>query len=652
MQKSGIEPGNMNLSVRPQDDLFKHVNGGWMDSTSIPDDRPLEGSFTKLRDAAEENVKQIISDAAGEIQDGEGGSDSRHKIGRLFASFMDHETIEDNGLSPMRSLLDSIDNISDLGGIAAVSGELSSQGVAGMLAAYVSNDAGDPNRYILHLYQAALGLPDESYYREEKFQDIRVQYEAFLEEILNLAELEDGRRRAAAVMELETKLAAGHMDKVTCRNPQAVYNLYSAEDLETRCAAAVQWLEGLGVSPAQRQELVVCQPEFLSALAGLLTSERLDVWKDWLRTRVLISFAAYLPEPFVASSFNFFGRQLSGTPVIRDRWKRGVSLVEDAMGEAIGQEYVARHFPDGHKEKMLHLVDNLLEAYREAISGLSWMTLETQERALEKLSLFSTKIGFPERWRDYSTLEIDSDVVGNVRRAALFELQRNLDKLGQSIDRDEWLITPQTVNAYYMPTMNEIAFPAAILQPPFFDADADPAANYGGIGAVIGHEIGHGFDDQGSRFDGTGALEDWWTEEDRAAFDALTSRLVTQFEVLSPAATPGHHVNGELTLGENIGDLGGLSIAYAAYHLSLDGQESPLIDGLTGDQRFFFSWAECWRQIIREEEAVRRLTIDPHSPNEFRCNAVVRNIDEFHQAFSLSEGDDLWLDPSDRVRIW
>nr|WP_205164114.1 M13-type metalloendopeptidase [Arthrobacter roseus] len=640
------------MSVRPQDDLFKHVNGTWMDNTSIPDDRPLEGSFTKLRDAAEENVKQIIVDAAGDLEDSEDESDSRHKIGRLYASFMDQETIEANGLSPVRSFLDSIDEVSDLDSLIAVSGELSSQGVAGMLAAYVSNDAGDPTRYILHLYQAALGLPDESYYRDSKFQDIRVKYEAFLEELMGLVGLEDGRRRAAAVMELETKFAAGHMDKVTCRNPQEVYNLYSTEDLESRCSAAAQWLESMGVSRGQRQEVVVCQPDFLSTLASLLRSEGLDIWRDWLRTRVLISFANYLPEPFVSSSFNFFGKELSGTPIIRDRWKRGVSLVEDAMGEAIGQEYVARHFPDGHKEKMLHLVENLLAAYREAISGLPWMTAKTQERALEKLSLFSTKIGFPELWRDYSTLEIDGDVVGNVRRAALFELHRSLGKLGQPIDRDEWLITPQTVNAYYMPTMNEIAFPAAILQPPFFDADADPAANYGGIGAVIGHEIGHGFDDQGSRFDGTGALADWWTEEDRTAFDALTSRLVAQYETLSPTATPGHRVNGELTLGENIGDLGGLTIAYAAYRLSLDGQESPVIDGLTGNQRFFFSWAECWRQIIRQEEAVRRLTIDPHSPNEFRCNAVVRNLHEFHQAFDVGPRDHLWLDPSDRVRIW
>ncbi len=652
MQKSGIELGNIDKSVRPQDDLFKHVNGTWMNNTSIPDDRPLEGSFTKLRDAVEENVKQIIEEAADGSDNREDKPDNKQKIGRLFSSFMDEATIEDAGLSPVRSLLDSIDEVVDPDSLIAISGQLSRQGVAGLLAAYVSNDAGDPTRYILHIYQAALGLPDESYYRDNKFQDIRVQYQAFLEELMDLAGLDNSRGRAAAVMELETKLAAGHMDKVMCRNPQAVYNLYSADEMETHYSAAAQWLESMGVSRTQRQEIIVCQPDFLSTLACLLTSEELNVWKDWLRTRVLISFADYLPESFVSSSFNFFGRNLSGTPVIRDRWKRGVSLVEDIMGEAIGQEYVARHFPVGHKEKMLQLVENLLEAYRDAITGLPWMTSETQERALEKLSLFSTKIGFPDFWRDYSTLEIDSNLVGNVQRAALFELRRNLGKLGQPIDRGEWLITPQTVNAYYMPTMNEIAFPAAILQPPFFDAEADPAANYGGIGAVIGHEIGHGFDDQGSRFDGTGALVDWWTEDDRTAFEALTSRLVEQYEALSPSAAPGHQVNGKLTLGENIGDLGGLTIAYAAYRLSLDGQESPVIDGLSGDQRFFFSWAECWRQIIRQEEAERRLTMDPHSPNEFRCNAVVRNLDEFQQAFDVSPGDDLWLDLSDRVRIW
>lgn len=395
------------------------------------------------------------------------------------------------------------------------------------------------------------------------------------------------------------------------------------------------------------------QPAYLAGLMDALNEVPVPVWKNWLAARVLLQAAPYLSEDFVNVHFAFYGTKLSGTPQLKERWKRGVAVVEGALGEAVGREYVARHFPESHKAIMGELVENLLAAYHQRISRLAWMSADTRKRALEKLSLFTTKIGYPDSWIDYSTLQIvPGDLYGNVRRATEFETDRQLAKLGGPIDRGEWHLTPQTVNAYYMPTMNEIVFPAAILQPPFFDAEADPAANYGAIGAVIGHEIGHGFDDQGSQFDGTGALHNWWTEADRTAFEALTGQLVSQYADLAPTEAPDHPINGKLTLGENIGDLGGLGISLAAYLISLDGTEPPVIDGLTGIQRFFYSWAECWRQNIRPEEAARRIAIDPHSPNEFRCNQVVRNLDEFHEAFSVTDSDALWLAPADRVRIW
>ena len=404
------------------------------------------------------------------------------------------------------------------------------------------------------------------------------------------------------------------------------------------------------------------QPSFLEGLAGLLVEERLDDWKAWLRFKIVHAGAAFLTDAFVAENFAFYGTQLTGVPVNRERWKRGVSLTEAALGEAIGKVYVERHFPPRAKAEMDDLVANLVEAYRESISSLEWMTPETRERALAKLAAFTPKIGYPEKWKDYSSLEIDAaDLVGNVRRAHVWEHDRQLSKVGQPIDRDEWYMTPQTVNAYYNPLMNEIVFPAAILQYPFFDADRDAAANYGGIGAVIGHEIGHGFDDQGSRFDGDGSLRDWWTDADRAAFEERTAVLIDQYNHLVPRGLADeHNVNGALTIGENIGDLGGLGIAIKAYALSIASDDAgpeiadaaPVIEGYTGIQRLLLSWAQVWQQKGRDAETIRLLTIDPHSPNEFRCNQIVRNIDAFYDAFGVTESDELWLDPDKRVTIW
>ncbi len=649
MAETGINLANVDPSVRPQDDLFRHVNGGWLKATPIPEDRSREGSFSQLADAAELAVRAIIEDAATHKDDG----GDRFRIGALFADFMDVERLNQTGSQPVQPLLESVEAVDSLEEFVRLDARLGAAGPSGLVLPYVSNDAGNPNRYLLHLYQSGLGLPDESYYREEKFTAIRAAYAELLEQLFALVGEADSQVAAAAVFDLEARLAASHMDSVTRRNPQATYNLQTLGEIRENSPLLALWLDEFTADAGLPDEVIVNQPAYVQGLMEALREVPLAVWKHWLSSRILLHAAPFLGDQFVNAHFGFYGTQLSGTPQLRERWKRGVAVVEGALGEAVGREYVLRHFPETHKATMKALVDNLISAYAERISALQWMSADTRERALDKLRKFTTKIGYPDRWIDYSQLRIiPGDLYGNVQRATEFETRRQLAKLGGPIDRDEWHLTPQTVNAYYMPTMNEIVFPAAILQPPFFDADADPAANYGAIGAVIGHEIGHGFDDQGSQFDGTGALHDWWTADDRAAFEELTERLVAQFEQLAPTEAPEHAVNGKLTLGENIGDLGGLGISLAAYLLSLDGEEPPVLDGLSGLQRFFYSWAECWRQNIRPEEAARRIAIDPHSPNEFRCNQVVRNLDEFHAAFDVTQDDALWLDPDQRVRIW
>jgi putative endopeptidase len=455
------------------------------------------------------------------------------------------------------------------------------------------------------------------------------------------------------VVTLETELASHHWDNVTLRNPQKTYNLKSAGQAAELFPLLADWFDAAGIVPEKRAELVMSTPDFFSGAASLLETEPLATWQEWLAMRVVSSAAPYLSSAFVDANFAFYGTTLSGTPRIKDRWKRGVAVVEAALGEAVGQIYVAEHFPEGNKARMQSLVANLIAAYRDSITGLDWMSEATKLEALKKLDSFRAKIGYPDKWIDYSAVEIDpADLLGNVERGHSADVDRHLDEIGKPVDREKWLMTPQTVNAYYHPLLNEIVFPAAILQPPFFTADADDAVNYGGIGAIIGHEIGHGFDDQGSQYDGNGLLRNWWTEEDRAAFEALTSRLVAQFDVLSPTAAPGHTVNGKLTLGENIGDLGGLTIAYKAYLISLEGQEPPVLDGMTGFQRFFASWAAGWRQVMRSEEAIRRLATDPHSPNEFRTNAIAKNLAAFHDAFGVTEQDGMWMPPQERVSIW
>ncbi len=648
---SGLATEEFSSEIRPQDDLYRHVNGEWLARTEIPGDKARWGSFHLLAEQAEKDVRTIIE----ESQDAAEGTLAR-KIGDLFASFMDTDRIAAAGVSPLAETLAEVDAIDGIPSFLRTIGSYDRDGRAAVIGLYVDGDPGDPERYLPVLVQAGLSLPDESYFRLDTFADTCAAYRAHLERLLALAGVADAAAQADRAIALETELAGHHWDNVRSRDAVETYNLKTWDELQALVGVDLgPWREAVTPSnPGAFDEVVVSQPSFFEGLGSLLAEERLGDWKAWLRAKVVHAAAPYLTDDLVQENFSFYGTELTGVPTIRERWKRGVSLTEGALGEAIGKVYVERHYPPTAKAAMDELVGNLIEAYRQSIADLEWMTAETRERALAKLEAFTPKIGHPEVWRDYSSLAIDrDDLFGNVRRASIFEHDRNIDKVGAPIDRTEWHMPPQMVNAYYNPSMNEIVFPAAILQYPFFDASRDAAANYGGIGAVIGHEIGHGFDDQGSRYDGDGRLQDWWTDADRTAFEERTKALIAQYDALVPEGLDAeHHVNGALTIGENIGDLGGLGIALKAYELSLGGREAPVIDGYTGVQRLLLSWGQVWQQKSREAETLRLLTIDPHSPNEFRCNQIVRNIDAFYEAFGLTESDALWLPQESRVTIW
>ncbi|HTW16276.1 MAG TPA: M13-type metalloendopeptidase [Nocardioides sp.] len=637
----------MNLDIRPQDDLFGHVNGRWLDETEIPSDRSSWGPFVQLADAAESDVKAIIESLA--AGDAASMTDDARKIGDLFASFMDTDAIDAKGLRPVRPLIDAVDSLRDVRDLAAFLGEFERIGGHGLFGSYIDSDDRNSDRYLFHLVQGGLGLPDESYYRDEKFAEVRDKYVAYLTRLLTLAEHPDPAGAAATVLAIDTKLAAGHWERAETRDVQKTYNLLTEADLKELCPS-FDWdayVTNLGGNELTIAESCVRQPSYFGHLSTVLDEVPIEEWRAWLLTHVLRSSAPYLTDDFVETNFDFYGRTLNGTPELRARWKRGVALVEGAIGEAVGKEYVARHFPPTSKALMDELVANLLAAYRASIAELDWMTEETKQRAYQKLETFRPKIGYPEKFRDYSALQVSKDdLLGNVAAASRFETDRQLAKIGSPVDRDEWFMLPQTVNAYYNPGTNEICFPAGILQKPFFSPDAHAAENYGGIGAVIGHEIGHGFDDQGAQYDPHGNLEDWWTADDKAAFEVKTKKLVEQYDGFEPRSLPGEKVNGSLTVGENIGDLGGLTIAHRAYLIS-QGGTAPV-----EERRMLFSnWAYVWRTKRRKEQEQQYLTIDPHSPPEFRAN-IVRNLDEFHEVFGTQPGDGLWLDPDDRVRIW
>jgi putative endopeptidase len=652
----GIDATSLDKQTRAQDDLFRHVNGTWLDKTEIPEDKAIYGSFHMLADASEEAVKLILEEAAANPKPG-----VSQQIGDLYACFLDEAKANELGAEPIKADLGTVQAISSLADATKLLGEFERTGTSGIFGMYVDNDPNDPTRYQINLYQGGLGLPDEAYYREDKHKEILEAYQVHVGKMFELAGWNKDKAEAAAktVVELETTLASKHWDNVATRDADKTNNPTKFADLQklTPTFDWNLWFEGAGISPKVLAESIVMMPSFFEGLSSVYAEGNLENLKTWLSWNVISSKAAYLSQEFVDERFSFYGTKLTGAPVNRARWKRAVSLVEGSLGEAVGKIYVEKYYPPEAKAKMDQLVEYLIQAYRESIQELEWMSDETKKKALVKLDKFTPKIGYPTKWKDYSSIVIDrNDLVGNIKRVTSWGLDREMKKIGSPIDREEWFMTPQTVNAYYNPGFNEIVFPAAILQPPFFSLESDDAVNFGAIGAVIGHEIGHGFDDQGSKYDGDGALISWWSDADRKAFEERTASLISQFNELSPEQLSDENkVNGELTIGENIGDLGGLGIAYRAYLLSLKdngGSEPAPIDGLTGKQRLFLSWAQAWRTKGRDEMVLQRLATDPHSPPEFRCNQIVRNIDAFYEAFDLTPSDKLWLDQSQRVSIW
>jgi putative endopeptidase len=652
----GIDSSSLSQQTRAQDDLFRHVNGTWLDKTEIPEDKAIYGSFHMLADASEEAVKLILEEAAAHPKPG-----VSQQIGDLYACFLDETKANQLGSEPIKADLDQVAEIKSIDEATRLLGEFERTGTSGIFGMYVDNDPNDPTRYQVNLYQGGLGLPDEAYYREDKHKEILEAYEVHVGKMFALAgwAKNEAEANAKSVVEFETTLASKHWDNVATRDADKTNNPTKFADLQklTPTFDWNLWFEGSGIDKKVLEESIVMMPSFFEGMSAVYSQGNLENLKTWMSWNVISSKAAYLSQDFVDERFSFYGTKLTGAPVNRARWKRAVSLVEGSLGEAVGKIYVEKYYPPEAKAKMDQLVSYLIEAYRESIQELAWMSDETKKKALVKLDKFTPKIGYPTKWKDYSSIVIDrNDLVGNVKRVTSWGLDREMKKIGSPIDREEWFMTPQTVNAYYNPGFNEIVFPAAILQPPFFSLESDDAVNFGAIGAVIGHEIGHGFDDQGSKYDGDGALISWWSDADRKAFEQRTASLISQFNELSPEQLSDENkVNGELTIGENIGDLGGLGIAYRAYLLSLKdngGTEPAPIDGLTAKQRLFLSWAQAWRTKGRDEMVLQRLATDPHSPPEFRCNQIVRNIDAFYEAFDLSPEDKLWLDQSQRVSIW
>lgn len=652
--RSGIDKAANDAAVRPQDDLFRHINGKWLNETEIPAERAVYGSFVVLAEKAESDLRAIIEESANKT-DNAAGSEAQ-KVGDLFASFMNENLVEELGLTPIAEDLAIADTIKGPEDIARVVGKLEARGSGGLFSVNVGTDAKESTRYITNFGQGGIGLPDESYYRDDNYKAIRDAYVKHIAKFFELANVPDASASAQRVMALETRLAKAHWDRVRRRDRTATYNKKTVAELAALTPAFDWdiWSKAVAGQPVEKLgDVIVGQPSYFEALNQTIQDVPAADWRLWSKWNVLRDHAPNLPKAFVDENFSFYGKTLTGTPEQKPRWKRGVATVESALGEAVGKIYVEKHFPPAAKARMKTLVDNLVAAYQDSISELQWMSPETRKKALEKLSKFTPKIGYPDKWRDYSSLDIKrDDLMGNMRRAYQFEVRREFNKLGKPVDKSEWFMTPQTVNAYYNPGLNEIVFPAAILQPPFFDLEADDAVNYGGIGAVIGHEIGHGFDDQGSKFDGDGNMNNWWTDQDRKEFETRAKMLMEQYSGYSPAQLPDKKVNGEMTIGENIGDLGGLSIGYRAYLRSLGGKPAPVIDGLTGPQRLFFGWGQIWRTKYRDTEMMRRLTVDSHSPPEFRCNGVIRNLPEFYEIFGVKEGDKLWLPPAQRVKIW
>jgi putative endopeptidase len=647
---SGLYLENMDTTVRPGDNFQMYVNGTWIKNTEIPADKARYGAGTIVHEKSQEDVKAIIEESAS--AENEFGTDEQ-KVGDLYASYMDMDKRNELGTTPLVAEFDKIEGLSEHKDLARYFAYANKLGYGTPMNLFVYADLKNPTGYSVYNWQGGLGLPDREYYLSDdgKFPEQRTAYVAHVEKMLSLAGLDDVANKASEIMGLETKIAEQHMKKEDTRDMMKLYNAFPIDTLD-ELVPNFDWagfLEEAGVSGEDK--LVITQIDYTKSLDDIINNTPMETWKTYLKWAVINDAASTLNEDLDKQNFSFYGTTLRGTEEQLPMWRRAVNTVNGGLGEVVGKVYVKKHFPPEAKQRMEVLVENLLKAYDTSINDLDWMGEETKKQALDKLSKFTPKIGYPDKWRDYSKVEIKGDdLFGNSQRSELFEYQRNLDKLGGPIDKTEWGMNPQTVNAYYNPPLNEIVFPAAILQPPFFDLSADDAVNYGAIGAVIGHEIGHGFDDQGSTFDGDGALRNWWTDEDREEFKNRTNKLVAQYDEFK--VFEDLHVNGEFTLGENIGDLGGLSIALKAYNMSLDGKEAPVLDGFTGEQRVFMGWAQSWMNISRDEALRQQVNTDPHSPADFRVNGVVRNIPEFYTAFDVKPGDALYLAPEERVKIW
>lgn len=646
---SGVLTQYMDTLVKPGDNFTAYVNGTWIKNTPIPDDKASYGVGYIVHEESEENVKKIIEESS--EGDFPAGSDEQ-KVGDLFKSYTDFDKRNEIGATPLQPEFDKVDALENYDDLAQYFAYANKMGINVPLALFVYQDLKNPTIYTVYTWQSGLGLPDREYYLkdDERSKEIQAKYLEHIEKMLTLAGLPDASSSASAIMNLETTLAEKHLEKEKTRDLVSLYNMFPVDTL-SNIMPQFNWTAFLvEAGLAEQDKLGVLMLDYTKALDNIITSTDLDTWKTYLKWSIVDAYASRLNEEMDRQNWEFYSKELRGTKEQRPLWRRGVSVVNGTMGEVVGKVYVKKHFPPEAKERMETLVENLMKAYEASIKELDWMSDDTKKEALDKLSKFTPKIGYPNKWKEYDFEIKEDDLFGNMQRSQLYEYNRERAKLGQPIDREEWGMTPQTVNAYYNPTLNEIVFPAAILQPPFFDLNADDAVNYGAIGAVIGHEIGHGFDDSGSTFDGDGAMRNWWTDADKEEFKKRTGALVEQYN--SYEVLPGLNINGEFTLGENIGDLGGLSIALKAYNMSLNGAEAPVMDGFTGEQRVFIGYAQAWRSKARDEAIRVQINTDPHSPADFRVNGVVRNVPEFYSAFNIQEGDSLYLAPEKRVKIW
>ena len=649
--QSGIDISGFSTEVRPQDDFYQYVNGTWLGETEIPVDKSNYGSFNLVSDKTENNLRELIEEISADSSTAPGSA--ARKIRDYYNTYLDAESANEAGFETIAEELAAIDQAESHADILRLFAELSTHGVNAPFHSSIDPDLNDAKRYTVYVEEGGLTLPDRDYYLEdtEQYVNGRSLYTQYVADILTLAGIEAGAEIAGQLLALETRLAEHHWTREDNRDPAKFNNPRSADELQ-EMSPLIEWQIYMDAQQIPgREQYIVVQPSYIEAVDDIFVGTSVTTWKDYLRFQTLNAFAPVLTDQSFDLWFGFARSGLQGVPEARPRWKRAVESMDENMGFLLGQLYVERHFPPAAKDRMVVMVDNLKQAYHDSIIDLEWMSEETRQAALEKLSKFNTQIAYPDKWRDYSSLEVtEGDLVGNIKSANEFETRRRLNNLDKPVDRAEWSMTPQLVNAGYSPQKNRITFPAAILQAPFFGVEADDAANYGAIGAAIGHEIGHGFDDQGRKFDGDGNVRDWWTPEDTERFEVRRQKLADQYDAV--VVIDGLTINGDFTSGENIGDLGGLSIAHKAYRMSLNGEEAPVIDGLTGDQRFFMGWAQVWRRLYRDEELKRRLTVDPHSPAMARTNVVLSNIPAFYEAFGVQQGDGMYIEPEARVKIW